>query len=667
MVSTHGNFIAEFNNSFTADEVQSHINRLKNNKAAGIDLILNECLKNSSTSVVQAITKLFNVILDSGKVPSDWTIGLIKPIYKKRGSLNDPNNYRGISLLSCLGKLFTSIINDRLTSYFNDNNLIGQEQAGFRENHSTIDHIFVLHSVIDLYLSQKRRVYCAFIDYRKAFDTIDRTCLWYKMISNNIDGKLFRVIQNMYNDAKSCVINGCERSDFFNCNIGVRQGENLSPFLFALYINDFELFIRQRFQGVDVLPPDLKSSLLEDGIDVYLKLFSLLYADDTIVLAESESDLQLALNAISDYCQMWSLSVNVDKTKVVIFSRGKVRKHVTFRFNDKVIDVVDDYVYLGTTFNYRGDFKKALSKQVSQARRAMYSLIIKAKKLRLPIDIELEMFDRLVVPILLYGCEVWGFSNIKQIESFHIQYCKRLLKLNKNTANCMALGELGRSQLSDVVSQRMINFWLRTLVGGEYKLSTIMCNILKMLSDNDIYVSPWIKKVKEILNMLGLSNIWKDYNKISKEWLKSTLKLRLKDIHFQNWHDMTNNNSLCLNYRIFKTLPELEFYQKNLSLCHRISLAKFRCGNHRLPVVSGRYSHTDLQNRLCYLCNERKIGDEFHYLFECKVFINERKLYLKRKYRIRPNTSKMHSLFNSTSIDELVRLAKFCKIIMLRF
>ena len=134
-------------------------------------------------------------------------------------------------------------MNERLTSYLENNKLIGDEQAGFRNGHSTLEHIFVLHTLIDLYLSKKERVYCAFIDYKKAFDLVDRTSLWSKLLNNNIDGNFFKVINHMYNQAKSCVITGSYKSNLFDCNIGVRQGENLSPILFAAFLNDFEEFM----------------------------------------------------------------------------------------------------------------------------------------------------------------------------------------------------------------------------------------------------------------------------------------------------------------------------------------------------------------------------------------------------------------------------------------
>ena len=113
--------------------------------------------------------------MESGIVPTDWTIGIIKPLYKKKGDINDVNNYRGITLLSCMGKLFTSILNSRLYTYLTSENILGNEQAGFRPKHSTLDHIFALHILSKFDIDQKNPLFCAFVDYSKAFDFIDKT------------------------------------------------------------------------------------------------------------------------------------------------------------------------------------------------------------------------------------------------------------------------------------------------------------------------------------------------------------------------------------------------------------------------------------------------------------------------------------------------------------
>ena len=138
-----------------------------NNKAIGIDNVIIEYIKNCPTELVYVIVKLFNLVLISGVVPSDWCIGAIKPLYKNKGSPNNPDNYRGITLLSCLGKLFTAAVNTRLSAYLEGAGILGEGKAGFREGYSTLDPIFVLDSFVDLYLSRKKRSYCAFVDYKK--------------------------------------------------------------------------------------------------------------------------------------------------------------------------------------------------------------------------------------------------------------------------------------------------------------------------------------------------------------------------------------------------------------------------------------------------------------------------------------------------------------------
>ena len=129
----------------------------------------------------------------------------------------------------------------------------------------------------------------------------------------------------------------------------------------------------------------------------------------------------------------WSLSVNVTKTKIVIFSRGKVQKYPRFTLGSNEIEVKDDYVYLGVTFNYNGSFKNAISKQISQGRKAMFALIEKAKIWRLPTDILLELLETCVMPVLLYATEIWDWENLNDIEIFHRDFLENLLKTFKFT------------------------------------------------------------------------------------------------------------------------------------------------------------------------------------------------------------------------------------------
>ena len=185
-------------------EIVNGIKRLKKGKAHSLDLILNDMLIEFKDVLMPCLVDLFNKILSSGYFPSSWSSAVIVPVFKK-GDRAEPNNYRGISLISCLCKLFTSIINERLLNWSKENDIITDAQFGFRAKMGTSEAIFALHSVIHKTLSSKRRLYCCFIDYKKAFDSIDRKLLWYKLSKYGIRGKLLSVIRNMYSNVKSCV------------------------------------------------------------------------------------------------------------------------------------------------------------------------------------------------------------------------------------------------------------------------------------------------------------------------------------------------------------------------------------------------------------------------------------------------------------------------------
>ena len=259
--------------------------------------------------------------------------------------------------------------------------------------------------------------------------------------------------------------------EYFHCNIGVRQGENLSPVLFSIFLNDFGRCISHSCNGLRDLSTSIQNHLSNDDVEVFFTLFTLLYADDTIVLAENENDMQNALTSVKNYCDTWKMTVNARKTKIVIFSRGKIRNKPTFTFGDDTLEIIDDYTYLGVAFNYNNKFTKAVNKQVNQARRSLYSLLSKTRNLLLPLDLQMHLFDQTVLPTLLYGCEIWGFGEFPQIEAFHLKYLKQTLKLAKSTPNCMIYGELGRHKLIKTIEVRMVNFWCELINSSGHKLS----------------------------------------------------------------------------------------------------------------------------------------------------------------------------------------------------
>ena len=209
--------------------------------------------------------------------------------------------------------------------------------------------------------------------------------------------------------------------------MGVRQWDNLSPLLFALFINDFSRYIEGKYNGLSI--NTRYPTLLNDYI-VMLNMFVLLYADDTIVLTENACELQKALDEVHEYCVMYKLTLNIKKTKIIVFSRGKVKRFPTFKYGNNTIEVASDYIYLGITINFNNKFNTAI-KQLDQGWKALFSMLVKTKqKMDMPIDIDATCFEKLVFPIFLYGCKILGFHCVNMLEICIERLKKRSYILN---------------------------------------------------------------------------------------------------------------------------------------------------------------------------------------------------------------------------------------------
>ena len=194
-----------------------------------------------------------------------------------------------------------------------------------------------------------------------------------------------------------------------------------------------------------------------------------------------------------------------------------------------------------------------------------------------------------------------------------------------------------------------------------------MYKVLRGMSFSSIFVSQWISKIKALLDNLGMSNLWYTEDEIDKNWFKCAVNLRQMDISKQEWSAEVHASGQCRDYRLIKKDLKMEHYLLKLDKRDRINLCKFRCGNSRLPVNTGRFSNVPRQERYCTLCTKQRIGDEFHYLFECPILNDDRCKYLKPYYIQMPNTCKMTQLFNTGSVRILKDLARFCQIIMSKF
>ena len=649
----------DINLPFTENEIIKAIKKLKNNKSHGIDGILNEHLKKTLHVMSPTYTKLFNIIFDTGLVPESWSVGNILPIYKNKGSSKLPENYRPITLLSCFGKLFTSILNDRINKYLEDNSIINSCQAGFRKGYATTDNLFILQSLIEIARVNKNKLFCAFIDFKQAFDKVWRVGLWNKLLETHINGKCLTFIKNMYENIKSRITTSEGNSIFFPCQTGVRQGEILSPLMFSIYLNDLESYLHLH------MAPGITCETSED-VDyvIFLKLFLLLFADDTVLFSNSREDLQVTLNVFETYCDKWKLTVNITKTKVLVFSGGKTSTKLKFHYKGEELEVVNEYKYLGIFLSRTGSFLKAKRHIADQATNALFSLLRKIRTLDLPIDMQVDLFNKLIKPILLYGCEIWGFGNLDIIERVQLKFFKHILNLKRSTPSFMIYGELGVFPIYIDIQSRMVSFWTKVADDeGKNETAFALYKLILRLNEQNKLNSKWLSHLKHLICSNGFGNIWNSLEGINKIWFAKAFKQKLKDQYVQNWAALVEKSSSGINYRIFKNNFEMNNYFSFLTNRKCRILTAFRTRNHRFPVEIGRWTGIPLNERVCWLCND-DIGDEYHYIMKCRMFNDQRRKFIKPYYIRYPNVIKFNALMTHTNKETINKLSSFIEIIM---
>ena len=180
---------------------------------------------------------------------------------------------------------------------------------------------------------ERKDTYKCFVDAKKVFDTVNRDCLWYKLLKVGIDGHILSAIKSLYTSVSCTVKINDNFTEWFNVNQGVKQGCVLSPTLFSIYINDLANDIK-----------NLNCGLTIDNINISI----FLYADDIVLISESTNGLQSMLNVLNDWCCKWRITVNEKKTKVLHFrNRNVTRSSVIFKCDEKIIEYENDYKYLG--------------------------------------------------------------------------------------------------------------------------------------------------------------------------------------------------------------------------------------------------------------------------------------------------------------------------------
>ena len=597
------------NDPITVDEVSKSIRGLKTGKAVSEDLIANEFLKSSNDSIIEVITKLFNDCLNLGVYP--WNVSIVTPLHKK-GNIYDPNNYRAIAVGSNLGKLFSSVLLKRLLEFRETYCPDPINQLGFCKGAQTADHIFTLTTCIDKYVKHKKeRLFTCFVDFQKAFDTVWRDALLYKLWHDlGVDGKFFKCLTHMYSHGKAKLKLVQKISQLMDVEVGTEQGHPMSPELFKCYILRLSTLLND--MG-DIRVPELNG----------IRLTHLLWADDLVLLALDRKSLQLMMDKLHEFCSEWGLSVNITKTAVLVFNRsGRLLKESHgFTYGNTIIPTAKSYCYLGITFSLTGSFKTAQGILRQKGLRAYFSL----KRL---IDISavsrwaaFRLFDALILPVVSYGCQVWlpttsaldilssstaerhsllGNISKDPLEALHLSFLKWSIGVNKRTSNAAVWGDSGRGPLAITLLKQLIDYRNRLeKLDGSDSPALVRAAFVEQKKLN----LPWISKVKGILRTCGSAPLSQDGTiQIPHFDSPSRIRANATKIFEGIWDKERHLNRKLGFYNSVKSVFQLEPYLKKTTYSQCKRTAQLRTSSHKLGVETGRHGKP-WHHRACGFCS----------------------------------------------------------------
>jgi hypothetical protein len=374
------------------EEVKSAISSLKNNKSPGDDSLAAELFKAGGEHLWKAMHELICRVWSEERLPNEWKTAVICPIFKK-GCKLDCKNYRGISLLPTAYKILSIILSERLKPLMED--FIRPYQAGFRRGMSTTDQIFCIRQIIQKSFEMNTETDHLFIDFKAAYDSIDREQLWTLMAEFGFPKKLIRLLKATLSEVVNCVKVEGILSGYFKTKIGLRQGDGLSTMLFNIAL-----------EGV------IRRAEIQTSGSIFTKSIQLLaFADDIDIIGRNIRVVKDAYLRLEKEANRIGLRVNEDKTKFMMVAPSqRTRELVGAHLNvgDKSFEVVTEFTYLGVQVNDDFETSVEIKRRITNATKAFYGLKHILVSRNVTRKTKFAIYKTLIRPVAIYGSESWN-------------------------------------------------------------------------------------------------------------------------------------------------------------------------------------------------------------------------------------------------------------------
>ena len=422
-----------------------------------------EVLQTGGAFIVDELTNICQLVFKERHAPTQWTSSMIIPLPKK-GNLELMTNFRGISLTSIAAKVYNRVLLNRIREPIDA--ILRRNQAGFRKGRSCIQQIHILRRIMEGASAQDIPLFITFIDFMKAFDSIDREMMFAILRHYGIPEQIVAGIRVLYDESTSRVYVEGEFSEAFQITTGVLQGDVLAPFLFIIVIDyisiqseaDFGYVTHKASAPRTSHRPTRSSSAIQCVAEQ--KLNDLAFADDVALLENSAERAQKQLDAYKDNAAKVGLRLNIKKTEQMQLNQPKDANITKLFVDGQEIAVVDDFKYLGS---HIGSTEKDVSTRIALAWVAFARLKPLLRASRPTIEFKMRLFNAACISILLYGCESWVLTEPlkKKLDTF-ARTCYRIIlgvrQAEVHMKNDELYKKVSQRPIRDQIRERQLKF-----------------------------------------------------------------------------------------------------------------------------------------------------------------------------------------------------------------
>ena len=564
-------------------QIKQQVRKMKVDKACGPDGLPPGVFSLLPAQWMVTLATLFNNVFLSQHYPQSWVRAKVFTIFKKGDRMN-PHNYRGISVLNCIAKLYDMVLCDRLICWFKP----FREQAGAQKHRGCLEHIVTLRLLTDTAKRKKIKLFVGFVDFSKAYDMVPRQKLFSVLKRLGCGMVMLAALVSMYRVTESIV-----GSAVVTATLGVRQGSSTSCFLFIIFVNELIKVMKEKCNPERFLE----------------WLHILVLMDDTVILSTARHTMIKKVEILQQFCQEYGMVVNNSKTKFFVIN-GEDGDAEPIRVEGLVMEHCTSYVYLGSPFTSDGSVSSSVSVHAkNKLCHVLKYVSFLTKNNDVPFIVKRRVFDAALMSSLMYGCESWVCADIKPVIKLYNWSLKQLLGVRRTTSNQVCYAEAGYPSLPDFIRYK------------QHKFFHEMWSERSTMPDDPLSFA--ITSTTQANTRTG---------KFIKELLENEVPSMTSLIEKVHSAITASNSSRCLVYKEINphfTLHDIYKTKHVINEFQRISFTRFRICGHSLAVETGRWNRRGrgrlpVEERLCS-CGQ--VQTERHVVEACPLTENIRQMY----------------------------------------